>query len=122
MFVVRWNLVVGIVSVAFAVYAAWQAIAIAQAGVVNQIPQLEGDGGGSLLFAVVLATAGIAGMWKPVVALPLYAITLVIGVLVALIYQDLMLWFWDFGALILGAVTVFCARKARQRRTQPGAA
>lgn len=122
MFVVRWNLVVGIVSVAFAVYAAWQAIAIAQAGVVNQIPQLEGDGGGSLLFAVVLATAGIAGMWKPVVALPLYAITLVIGVLVALIYQDLMLWFWDLGALILGAVTVFSARKARQRSTQPGAA
>ncbi len=122
MFVVRWNLVVGIVSVAFAVYAAWQAIAIAQAGVVNQIPQLEGDGGGSLLFAVVLATAGIAGMWKPVVALPLYAITLVIGVLVALIYQDLMLWFWDLGALILGAVTVFSACKARQRSTQPGAA
>ncbi|WDL96200.1 hypothetical protein [Alicyclobacillus sp. ALC3] len=122
MFVVRWKIIVGIVSVVFATYAASQAIAIAQAGVANQIPQLEGDGGGALLFAVVLATAGIAGMWKAIIALPLYAITLIIGVLVALIYQDLMLWFWDFGVLILGAATVFGARQAQQRRRQPGAA
>lgn len=115
MFVLKWRGVIGVVTVAFALYALWQAIAIADAGVIHQIPQLEGDGGGALLFAVVLAVAGMIAMWSPIVAVWLYFLAMLIGTIVALLYQDLMLWFWVAGTLALCVASLTSIRRARHR-------
>ncbi|MDQ0188710.1 hypothetical protein JI721_13055 [Alicyclobacillus cycloheptanicus] len=108
----KW--ITAIVTCLFALYTALQAMQIASAGAVNQIPQLEGDGGGGMVFALLCFIAGVLCMLKPIIALFCYTLTVLAGVVVGIIYDDPVLWMWAGGALIL---TGCCYASHRWKKT-----
>lgn len=119
MWVLKLKTMTGVFTILFALYAGWQSIAIAQAGVLHKIPQLEGDGGGALLFAAACAIAGIVTLVRPVFAIPIYALSVLTGLLVGVFYQDFMLWFWSAAACLFGVLCFVSVHRAPRQRLEP---
>jgi hypothetical protein len=90
-------------SLAFAVYAGIESYQIASAGVTYAVPQLEGDGGGGLLIAVVAAISGAIAfirLWIAQIGLAITSL-LALGVGTAFADRITSLWAWVPVLLIL---------------------
>ena len=85
---------IGVLAILFSLYVAFQAMLIASNGALYQIPQLEGDGGGGLIFALLCLIAGFLTWLRPRIAAAVFLVAAAVTVLVGLIYQDRIEMFW----------------------------
>lgn len=98
--------IAGVAALALAIYAGIQSYLIAQVGILNQIPQLEGDGGGGVAFAVLCFITAILVLFKPMVSVILFVVSALLALLVGLTYQDPIPMYWSLGPLVLAAAIV----------------
>jgi len=105
----------GICALALAIYAIAQSLEILQVGVTNQIPQLEGDGGGGILFAVLTFISALACLIKPLVAFLLFLITTLLSTFISFLFSDPLLLTWSAISITLAALS-FLAHRARKNR------
>ncbi|MCL6452931.1 MAG: hypothetical protein K6T78_04775 [Alicyclobacillus sp.] len=110
------------IALLFAVYTGYDAYTLTRVGAVNDIPQLLGDGGGSLVFTVLVALGAINALWLPRVGAGVFLVATVVAVLVALLYQDTTSWYWAGGSVVLcgGQVALRQSRRHRLRVVSEG--
>lgn len=92
------------VAASFALYAGLQAEVIAQVGVTQHIPQLEGDGAGNFVFAVLCLVSGFFVLIKPLIAVGSFALTAVVEFYVGMTYQDHTALLWTVLPVVLSIV------------------
>lgn len=107
---------IGALTVLFGAYAAHQSYSIAYAGALNQIPQLEGDGGGGLIFSALMVCAALIGLLSPLWSSILFLASMVIAVLVGSFYQDPVMLWWSALPLLLAVLNLLAPRRSRKRR------
>lgn len=112
------KILLSVASLVLASFAGFQSLQIAQAGAANQIPQLEGDGGGGMAFAVLLFLSGLILLWKPLWAAFAFAVSAIVILSVGLIYQDNVMLWWTAAPVLLGGLGLFAHfRKKRAAQT-----
>jgi hypothetical protein len=114
------KIAVAILSALLAVFAAIQSYTIAYVGTANQIPQLEGDGGGGIVFAALCLLAAILVLWRPIISMWLYGLALVVILLTGYLYEDRAMWLWGAAALVLGILSWVAHRAWKMRRETSG--
>lgn len=107
----------GLMCVLAAVWIGLQSYAIAAVGVGNAIPQLEGDGGAGVIFAVMLLLGGILLWWRPLWSTVPFALALAPALLAGWLYQDVTMWWWCLAPVLFGLAGVGLHRW--RRRTRP---
>lgn len=107
--------IVGVLAFAFAIYTGIQSYMIAQIGIVNQIPQLEGDGGGGVVFTALLVLIGILALFKPFLAVFLFVFSALLSLLVGLTYQDPVTMYWSIGPFLL-SLLLLLSRYIQRRK------
>jgi uncharacterized membrane protein len=94
-----------LVAAVFAVYAGYQSLLISEAGAAYQIPQLEGDGGGGMIFAFLCFIGALVYLIRPVISIPFFILSAVTGLLAGFLYNDPVMWVWA----IVSSVFAFIA-------------
>jgi hypothetical protein len=113
------KIVVGILAGAFSVYTAVQSFAIAHVGVTVQSAQLEGDGGGGLLFALLCLVSGVVVLAKPFISVFTFVVSAVVTIFVGMTYSDDIMIIWSVVPIILAATSLYMHYSTRRRhRTQ----
>ncbi|UOF90386.1 hypothetical protein LSG31_21435 [Fodinisporobacter ferrooxydans] len=97
------KIILGILNIIVAICIGLQAAVIARVGAVNQIPQLEGDGGAGLLFSLLILVAVIFYFVKPIFSIPLFILAALTGILASLIYSDPVMIAWSIAPLFMVA-------------------
>lgn len=112
--------IIGILAVLAAGYVGIQSFIIANVGAQNQIPQLEGDGGASVVFAVIVLIAAVLCFFRPLIASPIFLLGTLVGSLCAATYEDSLMYVWSIVSFLFAASSFLIYRFARKRqRTQP---
>ena len=107
-------------SVLFAAFCGIQGWIIANIGAANAVPQLEGDGGGIVLFACLVFIAGGLSFIRTIPGLGGYVIAILVAFLVALLFQDPVVYFFASIAFLLCTLNYFVHRVSRIRTTGSG--
>ena len=95
-----------VMACAFAVFVAAQSYLIAHMGALYQIPQLEGDGGGGMLVAVLCMIGGgliFFRLWAADTAFLLAALT---ALLVGLSFQDSTTAWWSIAPFLFACLLI----------------
>lgn len=95
-----------ILSLLFAAYTGWNGYTIASAGITNHITQLVGDGGGDVVFAVLVFLAGILGVWLFRTACVVDVLATAFAVFTGMIYQDTLTMVWGIGSFVLAVLAI----------------
>ncbi|RIV24397.1 hypothetical protein D2Q93_07170 [Alicyclobacillaceae bacterium I2511] len=108
-----------VLGILFATYVGIESYLIAAVGVVNQIPQLVGDGGGGILVALLCATAVVLVWLSPLASGLIFLLATVVSGLAGVIYQDNVTLFWMLGPIVL-AIVNFTVYWSQRRQRQSG--
>ncbi|MCL6516068.1 hypothetical protein [Alicyclobacillus sp.] len=95
----------GLVGVLAAVWVGLQSYAIAAVGVGNAIPQLEGDGGAGMVFALLFLVGAVLIWVRPRWAWMPLLLAMVPGLLAGWLYQDVTMWGWCLVPALLAAAS-----------------
>jgi hypothetical protein len=114
----KW--ITALLCAAVAVWTAWQSYHIAVVGTTNGIPQLEGDGGGGILFAGLCLLAAVALLWRPVISVILLTLAAMVIVLTGFLYEDSTMYLWGAAAVVLAILGAVTHRQWRMRREMSG--
>jgi hypothetical protein len=114
----KW--ITALLCAAAAVWTAWQSYHIAVAGAANDIPQLEGDAGGGIVFAALCLIAAILMLWRPLIAVAALTLAALITVLTGFLYEDSTMYLWGAAAVVLAILAAFAHRQWRARREMSG--
>ncbi|WP_067934976.1 hypothetical protein [Alicyclobacillus kakegawensis] len=96
--------VLPIISAVVAVVSGWQAMALAEVGVQQQIPQLEGDGGAGMVFALLCLAGGVTALFRRWLGCALFLLAALVGAWAGVVFADLLTGLWSIAPLALGAV------------------
>ncbi len=112
--------ILALVAAGFAIYAGLQAELIAQVGVIQNIPQLEGDGAGNFIFAVLCLLCGVLIFIRPLLAFISCLLATVVVLYVGFAYQDTTSLLWTIVPIGLAISTFvldrFDRKKGKYRR------
>lgn len=112
---------IALAAIGLAIYTGVQSYLIAQVGIVNQIPQLVGDGGGGMVVTALCALAGLLALFKTLPAAVLFVLSTLTAILVGLTYQDPTTLLWAVGPFVFAVAILFSRiskrRKIRQVKT-----
>ncbi|MCL6593973.1 MAG: hypothetical protein K6T31_08360, partial [Alicyclobacillus sp.] len=86
-----------------------------RAGVMNDIPQLTGDGGAGLVFAGICALTGLWACWQPGWAVAGFVTAGLLAVGTAWDFGDPVVYAWAAAAGLVGAASWLAARSLRPR-------
>lgn len=114
----KW--ITALLCLAVAVWTFWQSYQIASAGVLNNIPQLQGDGGGGLVFAVLCVAAALFTLWRPWIAVVVLVVNALTIILVGFLFGDSTVYLWAGAALVLAILSAVAHRQWRMRREMSG--
>jgi hypothetical protein len=110
------KITVAVLSVAFSVYVAIQSYVIAEAGATYQVVQLEGDGGGGLVFALLCIIAGLLVFVRPLLSAGTFILASVMALGVGILYGDNAMLLWAVVPVALTAVNVYLHIALRRKR------
>jgi hypothetical protein len=108
----------GILGILFALFTGYQSFVIASAGAVNEIPQLEGDGGGGLTLSVICMLAAILSFIKPVWSIPFFILSTLVCLITGYIYEDNLIYIWAAGTVALTVLSYVLHRLLRNKKPQ----
>lgn len=104
----RWiQITMGCFSILLALFTGWESYEIAHMGVLMTNAQLEGDGGGGLVFAIVCFFAAIVLFYKPLWSTILYFISAIFVILVGVFYQDMSMLIWSALAVVFMGSSIY---------------
>ncbi len=83
----------------------WQALMLASYGAVNQIPQLEGDGGAGFIFVLLCLMSGIFTLVRWKVSIVLFVLSAVEGMFSGWVFSDVQMAEWGAAPLLLAVLT-----------------
>jgi hypothetical protein len=83
----------------------WQALMLASYGAVNQIPQLEGDGGAGFVFALLCLISGIFTLVRWKVSMVLFVLSAAEGMFSGWVFSDVQMAEWAAAPVLLAALT-----------------
>ncbi|MCL6627536.1 hypothetical protein [Alicyclobacillus shizuokensis] len=104
-----------VVSAVVAVVSGWQALWVAEVGAEQQIPQLEGDGGAGLVFALLCLAGGVAALFRRWLGCALFSLAALAGVWAGVVFADLVTGLWAVAPLALGFVAWWKGGRCRGR-------
>ncbi len=99
-----------------AIYSGVQSYRIAAAGAVQQIPQLQGDGGGGLVFAVLCLIGAVVLLKRPFIATWILAVATVLVAFVGLSFGDPAMYWWSGITLVLTVYTFMQHRLLKRQQ------
>ncbi|QQE81012.1 hypothetical protein [Alicyclobacillus sp. SO9] len=115
------KVIISILTGLFVAYTVWQSYLIASTGALYHIPQLEGDGGGGLVFAGLCFIAGVALFIRPILSAVIYVLAALVISFIAVAFQDSIDFLWTLIALSLGTLAVVSRIRSKRRiKTQTG--
>ncbi len=109
----RW--LIEVCALALALYTGFQSILISQIGFNNQIPQLEGDGGGGIIFAFLTFLAAIIYLIKPTLAIIIFLLSTIVSAFSSFLFGDSVILLWSAGTVILAFLCYLANRISRRR-------
>ncbi len=89
------KIAISIASLLLSIYAGITSYLVAHMGALYQIPQLEGDGGGGIVVAILCFAAGTLIFFRVWPAFATYCIAAVAALFVGLSFQDGMVDIWS---------------------------
>jgi hypothetical protein len=105
---------VPISSTVVALICGWQSLQLAEVGVTNHIPQIEGDGGAGVVFSVLCLVAGVVILFTRKVASGLFLITGLEGIWASWTYSDSQMTLWALAPLGLAAAAWWLNQRSRR--------
>ncbi|MCY0876928.1 MAG: hypothetical protein OWT28_11765, partial [Firmicutes bacterium] len=87
---------------------------IAHAGAVLGIPQLEGDGGGSMVYALVSVVGAVTVLRFTRIASVIFLLAALMAVLISLLYADNAVMLWAVASVLLSGASWWAHRRARR--------
>jgi len=112
------KMMLAIASLLFTAYVAIQSYLVAATGVANQIPQLEGDGGGGMLLALFCACGCLLAYVKPRMTWIAFVLAAITATITGLLYEDNVMLLWSIGPLLI-LVVHFLAQRAKRKHLAP---
>ncbi|QSO54289.1 hypothetical protein JZ785_11270 [Alicyclobacillus curvatus] len=116
------KLLAAVLTFVFGVYSGIQSYRIAAAGAAQQIPQLQGDGGGGLVFALVCVIAAVVVLKRPSIGVWLLSGAAVIAGFVGLSFGDPSMYWWAIAALALAVLDFVIHRMLKSTKHRYGTA
>ncbi len=104
------------------VYSGIQSYRIAAAGAAQQIPQLQGDGGGGLVFALLCIVAAVVALKRPSIGVWVLACATILVGFVGLSFGDASMYWWAVAALALAVFDFVIHRILKSTRHRYGTA
>lgn len=109
-----------VLSAVLGIYTGIQSYRIAAAGATQQIPQLQGDGGGGLVFAALCVIGAVLILKRPLFAAAALLFAALLVSFVALSFGDLVIFWWALAALCLSVCSYVVHRLSKSIRHRYG--